>query len=302
MPTIWPAGSRASPRLATSAKAAPAPAPEKVQYSRTTSSEGVLMMEQKLREALDRASFECAVVRIENGLYNFGPNVCAVVELAADNEVVACQQDAVPAKWTPIDEFIRSIAQRPTALQLQGASSTPNVAQPTAAAAVAPASSQDAALERRQYGPPAKAAQPYPAGSPPTLGTPVTLSSGPSAVSSVSPRRVASTIPSGVASAQPPSVAVARQAGTTPERVRMPGQPSPPPGYQGGQMLRAAELSSSSAQVASAPQSGSQAARVLVQPSSGPAVRYGVATVSPARQMPTAGPPVFQQGASSPRC
>merc|ERR1719491_1253238 len=90
LPTIWPSSSRASPRPTASAKA---PAPEKPQYSRTTSSEGVLLMEQKLREALDRASFECAVVRIENGLYNFGPNVCAVVELTEEDEVVACQQD-----------------------------------------------------------------------------------------------------------------------------------------------------------------------------------------------------------------
>lgn len=64
-------------------------------------------MEQKLREALDKASFECAVIRIENGVYNFGPSVRAIVELTPDSEVVASHD----GPFEPIDDFINSIAQ-----------------------------------------------------------------------------------------------------------------------------------------------------------------------------------------------
>jgi len=68
---------------------------------------GPLYMEQKLREALDSASFECAVVRVETGVYNFGPHVRATVKLTADNEVVAAREDG---HFEPIEDFIRNIA------------------------------------------------------------------------------------------------------------------------------------------------------------------------------------------------
>lgn len=66
-------------------------------------------MEQKLREALDKASFECAVVRMDTGIYNFGPSVRAMVELNADNEVIA-SRDGV--HFEHIDFFIQHIAQQ----------------------------------------------------------------------------------------------------------------------------------------------------------------------------------------------
>lgn len=99
-------------------------------YSRTTASaESLMLMEQRLREALDRASFESAVVRVESGIYNFGPTVRAVVELTADNEVVAthwpCDNDS---PWEPIDDFIHNItASRHSLPQLTTASSTSSV-------------------------------------------------------------------------------------------------------------------------------------------------------------------------------
>lgn len=241
-------------------------------------------MEQKLREALDRASFECAVVRIENGIYSFGPNVCAIVELTQENEVVACQQGT--AEWIPVDEFIRCSAQRP---QL---SATGSKASPVDNTVSSVSSSSDMQGDRRQFGPPAKPGQPpYPTGSPPPVPTPVTVSSAHAAVSSTSPRRVAPVVQGGTTSSHPsaaPAVTMGRQAaGSTPERVRMPGQPSPPLPY-------------SAANAASAPQSGGQ--RVLVAPGgSGGGLRYGVTALSPGRQMPSSASPVYQQGASSPR-
>mmetsp|Transcript_15905 Transcript_15905/g.29095 ORF Transcript_15905/g.29095 Transcript_15905/m.29095 type:complete len:623 (+) Transcript_15905:94-1962(+) len=75
--------------------------------SRTTSAEDVQVMEQKLREALDKASFECQVVRVENGIYEFGSNR-AVVELTEEHQVVA----SVEGKpFEPIDDFIENISQ-----------------------------------------------------------------------------------------------------------------------------------------------------------------------------------------------
>lgn len=296
---IWPSNSRPAQRPSPPAKASTS---EKPLYSRTTSSEGVLLMEQKLREALDRASFECAVVRIENGVYNFGPNVCAVVELTAENEVLACQQDS--GDWAPIDDFIRSLAQRPL-LQNQGASSTGTVVPSSSASSWPPSgaskaspvdntvshsASTEAPSERRHFGPPAKPAQPpYSTGPPQTLGapvgTPVTLASGHGAVSSTSPRRLAPVLQSNN-SGQSPSVTLGRQAaGSTPERVRMPGQPSPAPSY-------------GTSHAASAPQSGGQ--RTLIVPNSGGAQRYGVSTLSPGRQIASTGA-VYQQGTLSPR-
>eukprot|EP00929_Paragymnodinium_shiwhaense_P079161 TRINITY_DN41171_c0_g1_i1.p1 TRINITY_DN41171_c0_g1~~TRINITY_DN41171_c0_g1_i1.p1 ORF type:complete len:736 (+),score=170.55 TRINITY_DN41171_c0_g1_i1:102-2309(+) len=69
--------------------------------------EGLFRMEAQLRDALDRASFECAVVRIEPGVYSFGPSVQAVVELTADGEAIASQDGM---NFIPIEEFIRNIA------------------------------------------------------------------------------------------------------------------------------------------------------------------------------------------------
>jgi len=74
------------------------------------STEGMQLMEQKLREALDHASFECAVIRIETGVYDFGPSVRAEVRLTMDNEVVASREED-SSHFEPIDEFIRSVAQ-----------------------------------------------------------------------------------------------------------------------------------------------------------------------------------------------
>mmetsp|Transcript_33659 Transcript_33659/g.106927 ORF Transcript_33659/g.106927 Transcript_33659/m.106927 type:complete len:722 (-) Transcript_33659:224-2389(-) len=74
--------------------------------ARNTAS-GAAFMEQKLREALDEASFECAVVRVETGIYNFGPAVRAMVKLTPENDVVASRDDG---HFQPIGEFIRNIA------------------------------------------------------------------------------------------------------------------------------------------------------------------------------------------------
>lgn len=65
------------------------------------------LMEAKLRDALDKAAFECAVVRIEPGLYNFGPSVEAVVELTEEEEVIASR---LGGPFEPIDDFIRRVA------------------------------------------------------------------------------------------------------------------------------------------------------------------------------------------------
>lgn len=89
-------------------------------HSRTLSAEAIALMEQKLREALDNASFECAVVRVDTGIYNFGA-VTAMVELAAETmEVVALRSDGT---FEPIDDFIRHIAQesRPSPSNLRAA-------------------------------------------------------------------------------------------------------------------------------------------------------------------------------------
>jgi len=275
-------------------------------------------MEQKLREALDRASFECAVVRIENGVYNFGPNVCAVVDITPENEVVACHQDN--GDWAPIDEFIRSIAQRPPpVIQYPGSgSAAPQTASASASASASswPPSSggskaspvdnavssagtgSEAPSERRLFGPPAKAAQPpHSTDSSQRLGTPVPISSH-GAVASTSPRRVAPIVTqqqSGTASSgsHPPAVTLGgrQAAGSTPERVRMPGQPATASGFPS----QAQVLAPGTGQ----PQSG--APRMLIAPNSGSGLRYGVTTLAPGRQMPSTAAPVYQQGASSPR-
>lgn len=339
LPSVFSSSSRVSPRPSPPVKS---PVNERPQYSRTTSPEGVALMEQRLREALDRASFECAVVRNESGTYNFGPHVCAVVELTPENEVVACLQES--GDWAPIDDFIRSVAQRPAPA---GTSSAGSNTAPLALASSWPgpspvvgnkASPADAAgnstpggeppNERRLFGPPAKAGvSPY--GSSQALGTSLSMSGASSSVSSTSPRRVASVIPSTtplaaaksaplapakglqggsasaplvqsggsssapVVQAAPPGVLGRRSAGSTPERVRMPLQPSPRPGYPGGQVL-----ASGAAHGASGPQSAGQ--RMVIAPSAGAASRYGVATLSPGRQMPPTAQ-VYQQGSSSPR-
>jgi len=81
--------------------------PQPPNNSARTSVAGPLYMEQKLREALDCASFECPVVRVETGVYNFGPHVRATVKLTADNEVVAAREDS---HFEPLEDFIRNIA------------------------------------------------------------------------------------------------------------------------------------------------------------------------------------------------
>lgn len=66
------------------------------------------LMEAKLRDALDRAAFECAVVRLETGVYSFGPSAQAVrVKLSEGEEVVASQAGG---PFVPIDDFIAAVA------------------------------------------------------------------------------------------------------------------------------------------------------------------------------------------------
>jgi hypothetical protein len=193
------------------------PAQEKPHYSRSSSPHGALrLMEQKLREALDRASFECPVARVENGVYSFGPNVCATVDLSPENEVIACLQGE--EDWMPIDEFIRSIAQRPA----HHANVTPPAAWSNSGPGGSKSSSVDSVgelqSEHRFVGPPAKTIPPY-SGSPQTRSIP----NGTGAVPSTSPRQVAQVQPSGLLSSRQAS-------GSTPERVRAQVQQSPPPG------------------------------------------------------------------------
>jgi len=73
-----------------------------------TSTARAELMEGKLRDALDRAAFECAVVRVEPGVYNFGPSVQAVVQLTENDEVVA-SRDGGP--FEPIDSFIQRVGE-----------------------------------------------------------------------------------------------------------------------------------------------------------------------------------------------
>lgn len=76
-------------------------------FSRAPSADAVLLMEQRLREVLDQASFEHAVVRVEAGIYDFGENVRAQVRLTDNDEVVACS-DGRP--WERVEDFIQTIA------------------------------------------------------------------------------------------------------------------------------------------------------------------------------------------------
>lgn len=77
------------------------------------------LMESKLREALDKAAFERAVVRVESGVYDFG-QMRAIVRLTSDNEVVASRQDG-QNRFEPIDDFIRNVAKRSLVTEDQNA-------------------------------------------------------------------------------------------------------------------------------------------------------------------------------------
>jgi len=77
-----------------------------VPWRRSASAQSVLLMEEKLRDALDRAAFECAVVRVETGIYEFGPSR-ALVELTPSGEVIASEDGE---NFEPIDSFILGIA------------------------------------------------------------------------------------------------------------------------------------------------------------------------------------------------
>eukprot|EP00443_Scrippsiella_acuminata_P007524 CAMPEP_0115236678 /NCGR_PEP_ID=MMETSP0270-20121206/35971_1 /TAXON_ID=71861 /ORGANISM="Scrippsiella trochoidea, Strain CCMP3099" /LENGTH=487 /DNA_ID=CAMNT_0002651541 /DNA_START=1 /DNA_END=1461 /DNA_ORIENTATION=- len=66
------------------------------------------LMEEKLKEALDRAAFECAVTRVEPGVYAFGPSVHGVVQLTDDEEVVVSRNGGPPEL---VDDFIRNLMQ-----------------------------------------------------------------------------------------------------------------------------------------------------------------------------------------------
>jgi len=211
-------------------------AQEKPEYSRTSSAEGVLLMEQKLRDALDRASFECAVVRVENGVYNFGPNVCAIVDLSQENEVIACLQG--DADWLPIDSFIRSIAPK-------HASVNPPTGEPLA--------------ENRTVEPPLKTIPAY-TGASQIRSTPMVIPNGTGVVASTSPRQVLSQ----TSTLQPSGAFSSRQAASTPERMRMQVHQSPTPSLPGAaQMLP----SGSSQRMMIAPNSGPVRFGVAVSPS-----------------------------------
>jgi len=258
-------------------------AQEKPQYSRTSSAEVVLLMEQKLREALDRASFECAVVRVENGIYNFGPNVCAIVDLSPETEVIACLQGE--GEWMAIDEFIRNIAQRPAAVIAPAALSSSG---PGGSKCSSMDSIGEPQTEHRVVGPPLKTIPTY-TGSSQIRSTAAVIPNGLGAVSSTSPRQVvgqANTL-------QPTGAFSSRQAaGSTPERMRMQAQ-QPPPSFPGA--VQVLPSGTSHAQVGQQG-GGLSSQRMLITPNSGP-VRYGVA-VSPGRQVPTP----YPQAGSSPRC
>lgn len=74
----------------------------------SASPEAVAVMEQKLREALDSAAFECPVTRVDTGIYSFGPSVTTMVDLTPEGEVVALRTNG---SFERIDEFIRKVAE-----------------------------------------------------------------------------------------------------------------------------------------------------------------------------------------------
>lgn len=324
VPTVWPENSPANARtilkrMSGLEKSSSMDRPAVASYSRTSSSEGVLLMEQRLREALDGASFECAVVRVESGIYDFGPSVRAVVKLTAEGEVVACQGEG---PWVPIDDFIRDIAQsrqlqeapaaasdagatgreRATPMEVDASGQTPGrrVAAPAAAPrlgtmpqamGMTAISSIPAQSVTQSTSPPRM---------PPQAAIP--LSQGPvlHKVRAVSPSGNEGSIETSASNV--PSMVTApmlgrQSAGSTPERLRMPGQP--PPGTLGstpamGQMLASGPMA----------QQAVGAQRMLIPNLAAP-MRYSAA-VSPARQMPTptnltpGGP--YAQTITSPRC
>lgn len=119
--------------------------PEQQLRSRTAATpEGLMHMEGKLRDALDRASFECAVVRVEPGIYNFGPSVRAVVELDDDGEAIA-SRDGGP--FHPIEEFIRDIGRESAAAEQEQADQARQAAQAVTRAEAADRAERAAAAE-----------------------------------------------------------------------------------------------------------------------------------------------------------
>lgn len=137
------------------------------------------LMEGKLRGALDKAAFECAVVRVETGVYNFGPSVQAVVELTASEEVVASRNGG---PFEPIDNFIMRVAEesrRASSRQslIDEGSPTPpqrhaSPPQPAAATAPAPAAPQPQAAPAAQAAP---TAAPQPQAQDPAMRQPQVL-------------------------------------------------------------------------------------------------------------------------------
>lgn len=75
----------------------------------STASENVAMLEAKLRQALDSAVFESPVVRVSLGVYQFGLNVRALVQLREDGEAEASCDGS---HFQPLDEFIESVSKR----------------------------------------------------------------------------------------------------------------------------------------------------------------------------------------------
>eukprot|EP00928_Gymnodinium_smaydae_P024226 TRINITY_DN1966_c0_g1_i3.p1 TRINITY_DN1966_c0_g1~~TRINITY_DN1966_c0_g1_i3.p1 ORF type:complete len:695 (+),score=159.30 TRINITY_DN1966_c0_g1_i3:61-2145(+) len=71
----------------------------------------LVLMEEKLKEALDHAVFERAVLRTEPGIYTFGSNVQVVVELTPDGEAIAARKGE---PFQPIGDFVRYVASEGT--------------------------------------------------------------------------------------------------------------------------------------------------------------------------------------------
>ncbi|CAD7927143.1 unnamed protein product [Amoebophrya sp. A25] len=106
-------------------------------------------MERQLRDVLDAASFDRAVIRVGNGIYNFGSDRC-ILRLDVDNRVLASSGDD-GASFIPVADFIRKLSTTPTPIQEQGVEE--NAAGATTAGVRRTSSLQDAGATPQ--GPPA---------------------------------------------------------------------------------------------------------------------------------------------------
>eukprot|EP00928_Gymnodinium_smaydae_P024225 TRINITY_DN1966_c0_g1_i1.p1 TRINITY_DN1966_c0_g1~~TRINITY_DN1966_c0_g1_i1.p1 ORF type:complete len:1430 (+),score=352.18 TRINITY_DN1966_c0_g1_i1:59-4348(+) len=71
----------------------------------------LVLMEEKLKEALDHDVFEQAVVQTEPGIYTFGSKGQVVVELTPDGEAIAARKGE---PFQPIGDFVRYVASEGT--------------------------------------------------------------------------------------------------------------------------------------------------------------------------------------------